>query len=191
MAGRFFPPKLRWGTYPTATREKICHARYIRAEYLEGNVWGKVREVLENPAIVLAGVKEQLEVGEGCQAESLDNEILRLKRRMKSYGLQEKRLVQLFRYGEFDQDNVLDELNKLKKERETDKDSLENYCRTRERIATLKQAEIRLAAYCEQLKSDLDAASFEDKRGILDMLAIKVSATPESVDIQGLSLIHI
>ncbi len=55
-----------------------------------------------------------------------------------------------------------------------------------ERIATLKQAEIRLAAYCEQLKSDLDAASFEDKRGILDMLAIKVSATPESVDIQGL-----
>lgn len=74
----------------------------------------------------------------------------------------------------------------MKKERERDKDSLGNYCRTRERIATLKQAEIRLAAYCEQLKSDLDAASFEDRRGILDMLAIKVSATPESVDIQGL-----
>lgn len=190
LVGSFLNHRFRYyhcrGTYPTATREKICHARYIRADYLEESIWGKLREVLENPAIVLAGVKEQLDVNKGCQAESIDNEILRLKRRIKSYNLQEKRLVQLFRYGEFDQNNVLDELNKLKKERETDKDSLENYCRTRERIATLKQAEIRLAAYCEQLKSDLDAASFEDKRGILDMLAIKVSATPESVDIQGL-----
>ena len=75
---------------------------------------------------------------------------------MKSYDIQEKRLIQLFRYGEFDQDNVLDELNKLKKERETDKDLLENFGQTREHIAKLKQAEIRLAAYCEQLKSDLD-----------------------------------
>jgi hypothetical protein len=56
----------------------------------------------------------------------------------------------------------------------------------KEHIAKLKQAEIRLATYCEQLKSNLDAASFEDKKGILDMLAIKVSATPESVDIQGI-----
>jgi len=67
----------------TASREKICHAKYIRADYLEGNVWEKVREVLENPAIVFAGVKEQLDASQGCQAESLDKEILRLKRKMK------------------------------------------------------------------------------------------------------------
>jgi len=42
-----------------------------------------VREVLENPAIVFAGVKEQLDASQGCQAESLDKEILRLKRKMK------------------------------------------------------------------------------------------------------------
>ena len=189
LVGSFLNRRFRYyhcrGTYPTATREKICHARYIRADYLEDNVWVKVREVLENPAIVLASIKEQLEIGKGCQAESLDKEILKLKRRMKSYDLQEKRLVQLFRYAELDQNNVLDEISRLKKERERDKELLEDYLGTRERIATLKQAEIGLAAYCEQLKSNLDAAPFEDRRDILDMLAIKVSATPESLEING------
>jgi hypothetical protein len=99
--------------------------------------------------------------------------------------VQDKRLVQLFRYEELDQDNVLDELNKLRKERERDKDSLEKYCWTRERIASLWQAEIRLAVYCEQAKSGLDTASFEDRSAIGDMLATKVSATPERVAIEG------
>src|SRR4030042_5197849 len=53
--------------------------------------------------------------------------------KLKSYGAQEKRLLQLFRYGEINQDSVLDELNQLKKEREGDEQKIENYASTKER----------------------------------------------------------
>lgn len=41
------------GAYETASRGPICNARYIRADSLEEIVWNKVREVLEDPKVVL------------------------------------------------------------------------------------------------------------------------------------------
>ena len=109
----------------------------------------------------------------------------KLRRKVKSYDPQEKRLIELFRYGELNRDNILDELNTLKQERQKDKETLVSYCQTRERLANLKKAEVKLVEYCQQLKKDLDNASYEEKREILDMLAIRITATREAVDIQG------
>ena len=189
LVGSFLNHRFRYyhcrGAYSTATRKRICNARYIRADSLEDIVWLKAREVLEDPGMVLAGVKEQLKADDGCQIESLEKEIKRLKRRIKGYDAQEKRLVQLFRYGEFNRDNILDELNSLKNELQKDSKTLEDYSETKERLSNLKTAQIRLAEYCQQLKRNLENASYQEKREILDMLAIRVTATTESVDIQG------
>jgi len=51
------------GTYPTASREKICNAKYIKADWLENAVWEKVKSVLSNPEVLLA------EVGKRAEAE--------------------------------------------------------------------------------------------------------------------------
>ena len=175
------------GTYPTATREKICNAQYIRADYLEDIVWQNIRKVLEAPEVVMAGIKEQLETEQNTiQGVSLDEEIQKLKKQIKNYDSQEKRLVQLFRYSEINQDNILDELNQLKREREGDKLTLGSLISTKERVATLEKAEIKLTEYCQKLRNNLDSASYQDKRDILDMLAIKVTATPEAINIDGI-----
>jgi len=173
------------GTYPTATREKRCNARYIRADYLEDITWESIKKVLAKPEIVLASISEQLESERNTPGTSLDKEIQKLKRRLRSYNPQEKRLIQLLRYEEVTQDAVLDEINQLKKERESDEQKLENYVFTKERIASLEDAELKLKDYCQQLGKDLDNATFQDKRSILEMLAIKVTATPEQINIQG------
>ena len=119
------------------------------------------------------------------QRTSLSQEIQKLKRKIKSYDSQERRLVQLFRYGEINQDSILDELNQLKKEREADKQKLENYTRAKEHLGNLELAEMRLAEYCQRLRHDLDNATFHEKREILEMLAIKVVATPEHINVEG------
>ncbi len=191
LVGSFMNHRFRYyhcrGTYPTAIREKICNARYIRADYLENTVWQNIRKILENPQVVMAGVKEQLETEQknAIQGTSLDKEIQKLKRKIKSYDSQEKRLIQLFRYDEINQDSILDELNQLKKGRDADKQKNENYIKTKERLGSLERAEIKLAEYCQRLRHNLDNATYQEKREILEMLAIKVTATPEHIDIQG------
>ncbi len=174
------------GTYPTSTRQSICNARYIRADYLEDVTWDSIKKVLSEPEIVLAGISEQLESEQAVPGTSLDKEIQKLKHRLKSYDPQERRLIQVLRYEEVTQDTVLDEINRLKKERESDKRQLENYLFTRERIASLEKAELQLKDYCQRLHGNLGKATFQDKREILEMLAMKVTATPERIDVQGI-----
>jgi len=175
------------GTYTTATRVKMCDARYIRADYLEEVVWQGIRKALEHPDVVLAGVREELasEQKAAIQGVSLDAQIQKLTKRVKNYDSEEKRLVQLFRYGELNHDTILDELNRLKSEREADKAALHKLVADRERIAALGNAEVKLSEYCERLKHDLDSASYENKRDMLDMLAIKVTATADAIEIEG------
>ncbi len=173
------------GTYATATRQKIRSAKYIRADYLEDIVWENIKKILKKPEVVLNGITEQLQSEQSKPGTSIDKEIQKLKRRLKSYDTQEKRLIQLLRYEQVTQDSVLDEINQLKKEREADKKQLENYISTKERIANLENAELKLKDYCQRLYKNLDEATFEDKREILEMLAIKISATPEHIHIQG------
>lgn len=192
LVGSFMNHRFRYyhcrATYSTAVRAKTCSARYIRADYLENIVWQNLRRVLENPELVMSGIKEQLETEQknSIQGVSFDKEIQKLQKKTKSYSSQEKRLVQLFRYGEINQDSILDELNQLKRDREADKLQLQSLIDTRERITNLGQAEIKLAEYCKRLKNVLDTACYQDKRDILDMLAIKVTATPDTVNIDGI-----
>jgi hypothetical protein len=92
----------------------------------------------------------------------------------------------LFRYQEIDESAVLDEINNLKKEMESDKLKLDNLIKTQEKIAALKNAEIELVEFCKTLKGQLDTATYQQKRDILDMLAIKVIASNEGAEIEGI-----
>ena len=175
------------GAYETASRGPICNARYIRADSLEEIVWNKVREVLEDPKIVLGELHrqakaEQHKAGEGL---SLDKEIARLQRKLRSYDAQQKRLVKLFRHGEVTEDYILDEMNQLKKDREEDEQHLCRLRETKEQLAKLATAEIKLNDFCARVRQNLADCSIEDKRLALDALDIKVVATQDHIEING------
>jgi len=174
-------------TYPTAARLKTCNARYIRADNLENIVWENIRKALEQPEVVLAGVKEQLDTenNSAVQGLSVDNEIGKLTKQAKKYAAEEKRLIQLIRYGELIRDLELDEINRLKAEREANDRKLNELSAAKEKIASLEKAEVKLEECCQKLRSHLDNATYQEKREILDMLAIKVTATPDSIKIEG------
>lgn len=171
------------GYYPTTTRERICNARYIRADDLEAVIWDKVKQVLENPHIISAGINK-LAQGQNTGASdvlSLDEQIIKLNQRLKSYECQEKNLIKLFRYKEIDEEHILDELNRLKVERQSDEKQLARLHEAQEQLENLTKVEMKLNEYCERVKQNLKQLTFDEQRLILDALDIKVTATPEDI----------
>ena len=88
-------------------------------------VWGKVKSVLAHPELLLNEVRKQTDAEhQQVSAGTLDQEIKALNRKIKGYEGQERRLMSVLRLDVVKSDIVLDELNQMKKEQETDKKRL-------------------------------------------------------------------
>jgi site-specific DNA recombinase len=173
-------------TYPTTTREKTCNAHYIRADWLESVVWGKVKNVLENPDLLLAEVRKQTEVEQlQVSTGTLEQEIKTLNRRLKGYDGQERRLMSVLRLDVVKADIVLDELNQMKKELESDKNKLSSLNKTKNNIEKMVDTEAHLKQLCAKIAPDIDNCTYQDKRDAYTYLDLKVVATPEGADIKG------
>jgi len=173
------------GTYPTASREKICDARYIRAEWLEGVVWEKVKSVLCQPELLLAEICKQTEI-EGARVSdgAIDQEIKALNRKLKQYAGQERRLIEALKVG-FASDMVLDEMNQMKREKETDRARLVSLIETRENIAKVGEYKGKMKELCARIVPELDNSTSQDKRDAYKYLDLRVRATPEGADMKG------
>jgi len=174
------------GTYPTASRNKICDAKYIKADWLENVVWEKVKSVLSNPEVLLAELRKQTEAEQAqVSTGTLEQEIRELTRKMQGYAGQERRLMSVLRLELATPDIVLDELNQMKKEREVDEERLASLIQTKENIDKMIGMEVNLKELCVRIVPDLDNCTNQDKKDAYTYLELKVKATPEGADIKG------
>ncbi len=171
------------GTYPTASREKVCDAHYIKADWLEGVVWDKVKSVLSHPELLLAEVRKQTD-DQKASAGAIDEEIKAISRKLKRYPGQERRLTQALKLG-ITADVVLDEINHTKKEKDADEARLASLVQTKENIAKMTDYEGKLKELCARIVPDLGNCTNDDKKDAYTYLDLKISATPEGVDIKG------
>lgn len=173
------------GTYPTASREKICDARYIRAEWLEDVVWEKVKSVLCYPELLLTEVGEQTEVEQARLSScTIEEEIKDISRKIKQYTGQERRLIEALKVG-FASDMVLDEMNQIKKEKEGDQARLASLVETRENIANVGSYKSNLKELCARIVPELENCTNQDKKDAYKYLDLRIKATPEGADIKG------
>jgi site-specific DNA recombinase len=173
------------GTYPTASREKICDARYIRAEWLEDVVWEKVKRVLCYPELLLAEISKQIEAEQiEVSGAVIDEEIKALNRKLRQYAAQERRLIQAFKLG-FTPDVILDEMNQTKKEKEGDEVRLVYLIETKKNIAKMGDCEAKLKELCARIVPDIEDCPNQDKKDAYTYLDLKITATPEGADIKG------
>lgn len=174
------------GTRPTASREKICNARYIKADWLESTVWDKVKNILKDPGILMEEMQKRTEEGkEQLSSGVLDKEIKTLERRMKSYPGQERRLMNALRMKLATNDIILDELNQMKKEREEDLSKLNSLLQTRDNITKNTEMEEHLKELCSRVIDNLDNCTCWEKKNAYTYLDLKVTASPDSIDIKG------
>ena len=122
--------------------------------------------------------QDELSTGE------LDREISALKRKLKKYPAQERRLMSAFKLG-FTPDIVLDEMNQTKKEKESDTARLDQLVKTKESLSRANDMEVHLRELCNRIVSDLDNCSCQDKKDAFRYLDLRVTATQEGVDIKG------
>jgi site-specific DNA recombinase len=174
------------GTYDIASRKKICNARYIKADWLESVVWEKVKSVLSKPELLLAEVSKHTEVEQTqVSTGTLEHEIKALTRKMKGYAGQERRLMNVLRLEVATPDIVLDELNQMKKEREVDEKRLISIVQTKDNIDKMIDMEANLKELCVRIVPDLSNCTNQDKKDAYTYLDLRVTATPEGVDIKG------
>jgi hypothetical protein len=176
------------GTKPTSARKPICCEAYMKADWLEQVVWDAVSEAIKNPEVIMGVLREQIEDQKGSLGKetNLDIEMRKLGRKIKAYDSQQKRLVKLFRLGVINENAILDELNQAKADRKIDLEHLAELEKSRKTLADLQKAEIKLNYFCEAIRQQIDCSSYETKRLALDALDVKVYATRDNVNIQGI-----
>lgn len=192
MTGTMLNRKYRYyhcsGAKPTTLRKAICDAPYVKADWLEDTAWSTVKDTLQKPEVMIAAIKEQLESYQGklAQEAQIDKDIALLKRKAKKHAGQQRRLVSLFRLGEFNENDILDEMNQLKEDKKADEDKLAELLATKEAILQFKLSEAKLKGFCDTLSQQIDYSDNESKRLALDALDIKVYATRSSINVQGI-----
>jgi site-specific DNA recombinase len=110
----------------------------------------------------------------------------RLRKIIKAYDKQQKRLVRLFSLGAIDENTILAELNQVKTDRNAQQERLAELEKSKKALQKLQHAEVKVNDLCEALRRQIDDASNETKRLALEALDIKVYATRKSIDIQGI-----
>ena len=91
----------------------------------------------------------------------------------------------MLRHEEVTRDYVLDEVNRLKHDRETDERQLTEFRKTKQQHIRLDEAEINLSEFYNRVQKNLINCTFDDKRLALEMLDIRVTVTCDQVEITG------
>jgi hypothetical protein len=109
----------------------------------------------------------------------------KVNKQIVKYDAQEKRLVQLFRFGQLTRTPFWMRSIRLKGEREEARQKVDALVKSKELVAKLENVEAKFNDCCRILLKDLDNASYEEKIELLDMLAINATATVDGVDVKG------
>ena len=162
---------------------KMCNALYIRANDLEELVWARVKEVLSNPEIVL---KELSNTTDSDQTDLLDAEIKTLEKNLRNYEERRRNLLEAMELGEFEKNEVLDRLNKVKRLQVDDETKLNDLKKSRAHIESLANASVKIDELYDRVMSNLQNCTPELKALALNALDIKVFAEgTDKVEIQG------
>ena len=169
------------GAWATSVREKACGAKYIQRNKLNDAVWGAVRQVLENPEIVLAELG-RFRASEPC---TLSDEIERLRAEIRHLDHQGKRFVKLFAMGEVDEPWIKAQSGPVQAMRDNLRAELESLQVQKAAAADMTALETQVEAYCQRVRANLDNFTLEDKRMALKTLQGTATVTETAVQIKG------
>jgi site-specific DNA recombinase len=161
-----------------------CSSKSISALQIEPKVWKKVKEVLQDPGVVLRELERQNEQIKASEA-SLDNELKILDKRIARTESSLQQLVRLYHLGEIDDNHIIRETRKVKadkarliQEKEALKKRLEVRNTTEYQIGALKR-------YCETVSKNIESFGFAEKRLALEALNVTVIAGQEEIKLHG------
>lgn len=167
------------GSIPTATRGKICDARYIKADEIESFVWNKLTKLYSSPLTLLSMFTDCNYDSKRTILPLLDRQIKQLKNKLKTYPTKEKNLYDLLSNEAVTKDYVLDAVNKLKDRQQEDERQLKQLLESRKQQGNAKKITGKLTELSDSLRASFsEDISFDDKRITLEVLEVKIQAWP-------------
>ena len=149
-----------------------CNSRLVNADQLEPLVWNEVKKALLNPNLIVAELERQTKED---QHTALEREIENVKERLERLTREERRILKLYRYGEFDFELLDREMNDIAREKAAwDAERV----RLEERLEAQRLLEVQREAietYCRWASQNIEKFGFEEKRKAIE--ALQVEAT--------------
>jgi site-specific DNA recombinase len=161
---------------------RVCKGHPVRVEAIDDLVWSSVKKVLVNPETMIEEYTRRLGNGED-QVESL---LKKKQIELKKYQAQRSRLIDLFQNGLVGKEEIETQLRSVQAKMEHSKQEaefLKSQIEESKGLLTLIQS---LSEFKSRLGTNLEQASFEERRKIIRLLVeeIKVDTIRESITVK-------
>ena len=148
----------------------------IRAERLEGLVWGEVKRVLENPDLIVAGI----EALDNREDGGLEEQIATTERDLQKVQMEEERVIRLFVSGKITEDQMDHQRRYITERLETLRARLDDY-RDRETLDVEKRGIMEnLVKWAGEFGEGLDNLPDQKRRELLQLLLDGVTIDREN-----------
>ena len=164
-------PRRYYQCYGMQKRQSCCREHpFIRAERLEGLVWGEVKRVLQNPEVIVTGIDSLNVQEDGGLAE----ELAEAERELREVQMEDDRCIRLYVSGKITEDQ-LDLQRKFITERLESLSTRVGDYRAREATGTEQRALARrVAEWARTFGKGLEGLNSEERREILLLLVDRV-----------------
>jgi len=153
-----------------------CDARLVNADQLEPLVWNEVKKALLNPNLITAELER---LTREDRRTSLEEDIERAKDKLESLGREERRILKLYRYGEFDLELLEKEMKEIAKEKvawEAERVRLEERLETQRLLEGQREA---IETYCRWASQNIEGFGYEEKRKAIEALQVGVTVSKD------------
>ena len=172
------PPRRYYRCYGYQQMRLQCRAKpMIRAERLESLVWNQVKNALENPGLIVAGI-EALNAQE--DGGGLVEEIALAERDLQKVQLEEDRAIRLYVSGKITEDQLDRQLRFISERLETLRARLNEYRSQQTALAEKRILMENIVTWAEKMGDSLDDLSDDGRREVLELLLDGVSIDREN-----------
>ena len=165
-----------WGHRKVYAPYNPCDAKMVRADELEALVWNEVKKALLNPNLITAELER---LTREDRRTSLEEEIERAKEKVESLDREERRVLKLYRYGEFDLQLFEKEMKEITREKagwEAERIRLEERLEAQRLLEGQREA---IETYCQWASENIEAFGFEEKRKAIEALQVGVTVSKD------------
>ena len=162
------PPRRYYRCYGYQQMRLQCRAKpMIRAERLESLVWGQVKNALENPDLIVAGI-EALNTQE--DGGGLAEEIALAERDLQKVQMEEDRAIRLYVSGKITEDQLDRQRRFITERLETLRARLDEYRSQQTALAEKRILMANIVTWAEMMGDRLDDLSDDGRREVLELL---------------------
>jgi len=108
-----------------------------------------------------------------------------LENTLRNYERRRSNLLEAMELGEFEKDEILNRLNNIKRLRHEDEAKLNDLLKTREHLASLANAKVKLSELYNRVLENLLHSTPEVRKLAFDALDIRVYASHDTTEIRG------